>query len=214
MQNQKETVLVNVAGVVSPLVAATVTVTINPGGATATLFSDNGVTSVGNPLTTDPNGAYSFYAADGRYTVSIAKAGYTTITRDVILDDPVDVNTTRVATAVSANDAVPLQQAQAMVAAASTTVTPEIVAATYAQLTTDYDLLVNFAGTVTLTLLDPTLHAGRHLTIRTYQAQLVNSATANVTINGVLGSAILAAAVGKWVVMKSDGVHWEVLTNN
>lgn len=214
MQNKKETVLVNVAGVVSPLAGATVTVLTNPGATPATLFSDNGVTGIANPLTTDANGAYSFYAADGRYTVSIVKTGYTTITRDVILDDPSDVNTVRVVTAVSPNDAVPLQQAQAMVAAASTTVTPEITAAAYTQLVTDYDLLVNFAGTVTLTLLNPASYAGRHLTIRTYQAQTVNSASANISINGVVGSAILFAAVGKWAVLKSDGVNWEVLINN
>lgn len=214
MQNQKETVLVNVAGVVSPLVGATVTVRTNPGATPATLFSDNGVTGIANPIITDANGAYSFYAADGRYTLSIAKTGYTTIVRDIILDDPVDVNTVRVATAISANDAVPFQQAQAMVAAASSSVTPDITVAAYTQLTTDYDLFVNFAGTVTLTLLNPALYPGRHLTIRTYQAQLVNSATANISLNGVLSSAILVATVGKWVVLKSDGVIWEVLTNN
>lgn len=95
MQNKKETVLINTAGVISPLIGATVTVTVNPGGALATLFADNGVTGIVNPMTTDANGAYSFYAANGRYTTIIAKTGYTAITRDEILDDPADANVNR-----------------------------------------------------------------------------------------------------------------------
>jgi len=96
----------------------------------------------------------------------------------------------------------------------ATSVSPEVAAATYTQLTTDTDLLVNFAGTVTLTLLNPATYPGRYLTIRTYQAQLVNSASANVSVNGVVGSSILAATAGKWARLKSDGVNWEIITNN
>jgi len=96
----------------------------------------------------------------------------------------------------------------------ATSVSPEVAAATYTQLVTDTDLLVNFAGTVTLTLLNPATYPGRYLTIRTYQAQLVNSASANVSVNGVVGSSILAATAGKWAHLKSDGVSWEVITNN
>lgn len=96
----------------------------------------------------------------------------------------------------------------------ASSVSPEIAAATYTQLAADSDLLVNFAGTVTITLLNPATYPGRYLTIRTYQAQLVNSASANVSVNGVVGSSILAATAGKWARLKSDGVNWEVITNN
>lgn len=121
MQNKKETVLVNVLGVVSPLIGATVTVLTNPGATPASLFSDNGVTAMTNPFNTDANGAYSFYAADGRYTVNIVKAGYVAIAEDLILDDPNDVNITRVVTAVGATDAVPLAQVQSLIAALTAT---------------------------------------------------------------------------------------------
>lgn len=93
-------------------------------------------------------------------------------------------------------------------------VTAEVTAATYTQTVNDSDIFVNFAGTVTLTLLNPATYPGRYLSIRTYQAQLVNSASANVSVNGVVGSAILPATAGKWVTMKSDGTNWEVLANN
>lgn len=57
----------------------------------ASLFSDNGVTPTTNPVATDSDGYFSFYAADGRYTVSVVKTGYAgrTLT-DVLLEDPVD----------------------------------------------------------------------------------------------------------------------------
>jgi hypothetical protein len=93
-------------------------------------------------------------------------------------------------------------------------VTPEITTATYTQLETDSDLFVNYAGTSTITLLSAAAYVGRYLTIRTYQAQTVVSASANVSTNGVVGTSILAATAGKWATLKSDGTNWEVLSNN
>lgn len=60
-------------------------------GATATIYSDNGVTVASNPLTTDLNGYFEFYSADGRYTLEITGNGISprTIT-DVLLEDPTD----------------------------------------------------------------------------------------------------------------------------
>lgn len=58
-------------------------------GATATIYSDNGVTAASNPLTTDSKGHFEFYAANGRYTLEISGAGLTathTVT-DILLDD-------------------------------------------------------------------------------------------------------------------------------
>lgn len=73
-----------------PIQGATVTVTLAAGGAAA-LYSDNGTTALGsNVLTSDSSGEYVFYAASGRYTLTIAASGYTTTTRDVILLDPTD----------------------------------------------------------------------------------------------------------------------------
>lgn len=80
-----------------PLVAATAQVNTYPGGAPATIYSDNGITPVpGGTLTTDSNGRFSFYAADGHYQIVVSGSGITTQTiNDVILVDilPADLPT-------------------------------------------------------------------------------------------------------------------------
>lgn len=43
-----------------------------PVGTTATIYSDNGVTIAANPLTTDGNGHFQFYAANGRYQLAVS----------------------------------------------------------------------------------------------------------------------------------------------
>lgn len=60
-------------------------------GVTATIYSDNGVTTQANPITTDSNGRFAFYAADGRYSLTISKTGVIdtqTLTDIVFLGDP------------------------------------------------------------------------------------------------------------------------------
>jgi hypothetical protein len=72
---------------------ASVLVKTYPAGATATIYSDNGSTQQSNPITTDADGRFSFYAADGRYTLVISKSGVitqTTLTDAVHLWDPDD----------------------------------------------------------------------------------------------------------------------------
>lgn len=60
-------------------------------GATATIYSDNSVTTRVNPITTDVNGYFEFYAADGRYSLTITGNGIsTTIITDILLEDPAD----------------------------------------------------------------------------------------------------------------------------
>lgn len=54
---------------------ASVRVHTYPAGDLATIYSDNGVTATANPLTTDENGRFAFYAADGRYSLVIYGAG-------------------------------------------------------------------------------------------------------------------------------------------
>src|SRR2546430_15937887 len=76
-----------------PLVGASVQVNTFPGGVPATIYVDNGVTLQGNPITTDGNGRFAFYAADGHYSIVITKAGYTTQTiTDILLEDLADPN--------------------------------------------------------------------------------------------------------------------------
>jgi hypothetical protein len=54
-------------------------------GALATIYSDNGTTQQVNPLTTNEDGEYSFYAANGRYSLTITASGYDAQTRGGIV---------------------------------------------------------------------------------------------------------------------------------
>jgi len=85
-----------------PAVGVSVLVTAF-GGGSVTIYSDNGSTPRTNPITTDANGYFEFYAADGRYTLQISGTGISPRTiADVLLEDPQDGNpittTTLVAT--------------------------------------------------------------------------------------------------------------------
>jgi|SRR5882672_2386460 len=55
-----------------------------------TIYSDNGVTPIaGNSLQTDANGFFAFYAANGRYNISVSGSGITSYAiNDVLLYDP------------------------------------------------------------------------------------------------------------------------------
>lgn len=72
------------------LTGASVTVYTDSAHTTkATIYSDNGITQTTNPLTTDTDGEFSFYAADGRYYLGVSKTGITTqYLDDVLLFDP------------------------------------------------------------------------------------------------------------------------------
>jgi hypothetical protein len=60
-------------------------------GLPATLFSDNGVTPTANPLTTNTDGEYDFFAANGRYSLDIQIAGYAPQNKTgIILFDPAE----------------------------------------------------------------------------------------------------------------------------
>jgi hypothetical protein len=60
-------------------------------GATATIYSNNGVTTQTNPIVTGADGEYSFYAANGRYTVAISANGFTGESiSDILLYDPAE----------------------------------------------------------------------------------------------------------------------------
>jgi len=61
------------------IVGATVTVYRAGTTALAVIYSDDGVTQKANPFTTALDGIYDFYAANGRYDITITKTGYTSI---------------------------------------------------------------------------------------------------------------------------------------
>lgn len=74
------------------LVGASVMVYIGGTTTPATLYSDNGVTPTANPLTTNVDGEYAFYAANGTYTLVITAANYDSETKPgTVLFDPTDV---------------------------------------------------------------------------------------------------------------------------
>ena len=70
------------------LAGLSVLVKTYPAGATATIYSDDGVTLASNPLTTDLLGAFGFYAANGRYQLVVSGTGITSLTiSDILLED-------------------------------------------------------------------------------------------------------------------------------
>jgi len=65
-------------------------------GALAALYADaNGVSQIGNPVTTDSFGYYEFHAANGRYTFTITDSqANTVVLNDIQIDDTVPVSAT------------------------------------------------------------------------------------------------------------------------
>ena len=72
-----------------PLVGAAVLVQLYPSGTTAVIYAvDSTSTPVANPLGTDVNGQFSFYAANGRYQLTITPQGGVPYTlTDILLSD-------------------------------------------------------------------------------------------------------------------------------
>lgn len=88
----------------------------------------------------------------------------------------------------------------------------EVGAATYTMLPVDGTIIHSAACTDTLP--DATLYKGRIITIRTTSAAAITSASSNVSIDGVVGTAILSATAGKWCKLQSNGTNWVMIENN
>lgn len=67
-----------------PVVGAAVLIK-NAGGAVATIYEDDGITEADNPLYTDSNGFFSYYAADGEYSWEISISEAETVTIEGVL---------------------------------------------------------------------------------------------------------------------------------
>jgi hypothetical protein len=68
---------------------AIVVVRLYPSNVLATIYSDNGITPLPNPTTTDSLGLFNFFAADGTYSITCAKTGFATkVFNAVQLFDP------------------------------------------------------------------------------------------------------------------------------
>jgi hypothetical protein len=76
------------------VVGASVTVALFGSTTPTSIFSDSaGLVPRANPLTTDANGFFEFYAADGRYTLIVSATGFGTRTvTDILLEDPADAS--------------------------------------------------------------------------------------------------------------------------
>ena len=77
-------------------------------------------------------------------------------------------------------------------------------------------IICNRAGTITLTLPDPSKAGSRRINVRTYTANTVVSASSNVVgpTGGAAATAILAATAGKYATLVSDGTNWITVENN
>jgi hypothetical protein len=77
-------------------------------------------------------------------------------------------------------------------------------------------LIVNQAGSTTVTLPSAATWNGREIMIKTIQAQTVVSASSNVVprAGGAAGTAILAAAAGNWATLVSDGTNWQIMAGS
>lgn len=70
---------------------ALVTVKTYPAAVLATLYDDDGVTTIANPVTCDAYGRYSFRAVNGNYSLTFSGTRLVTYTKnDVLLFDPED----------------------------------------------------------------------------------------------------------------------------
>lgn len=92
MQKFIDTITASSNGTLVPLSAATVTVYAAGTSTLATLYATNSTsTAQTNPLTSSATGLVAFYAPDGRYDITVAKTGFSTVTiSDVLLEDPAD----------------------------------------------------------------------------------------------------------------------------
>lgn len=92
------------------ILSSEITVTNRVGGGLATIYSDDGVTELANPLTASGvDGTYEFYAANGRYDLSFNATGYIIESlTDVMLFDASEngalLNNTAGTTAPTVND--------------------------------------------------------------------------------------------------------------
>lgn len=87
---------------------------------------------------------------------------------------------------------------------------------TYSQVATDWSIIINYAGTHTITLLAASSYSGQTLLIKTITAHTVVSASSDVVplAGGSADTAILAATAGKWALLQSDGSNWVIMAGN
>jgi hypothetical protein len=93
---------------------------------------------------------------------------------------------------------------------------PPIKTVNFTWAATENSVIVAGAASVTATLPSASTFPGRELLLKTTAAFTVVSASSNVIpLNGgAAGTAILAATVGKWALLISDGTNWNIMAAN
>lgn len=78
---------------------------------------------------------------------------------------------------------------------------------------TEHQVICNGTGTITVTLPAASAWPGRQVSIKTIAAFTVVSASSNVVplAGGAAGTAILAATVGRFATLVSDGTNWIIM---
>ena len=97
---------------------------------------------------------------------------------------------------------------------ASVFTAPVTKTADYTIADTDTWIINNKTGSaMTLTFPAASAWVGREITVKNMQAQLVNSASANIVPidSTTAGTAILLNVIGNWATMVSDGTNWVIM---
>jgi hypothetical protein len=91
-----------------------------------------------------------------------------------------------------------------------------VTGSTHTVAATNNWIIVNYAGTCTVTLPAASSFTGREIMIKTITANEVISNASNVVplVGGSAGTAILAATAGKWATLVSDGSNWVIMQGN
>ena len=84
----------------------------------------------------------------------------------------------------------------------------------YTVVTDDFEIILNRATNITLTLPTPAIWPDRELFIKTIQAVTVDSATSNVAPIGdsALSTPILPATDGAWARLRCNGTNWIIMS--
>ena len=170
-------------------------------------------TSVSGYLTSTDWNTFNSKQAAGTYVTSVSVvsangfAGTVTtgatpaITLTTSITGLLKGNGTAISAAVANTDYVPL----------STVLTKT---ADYTITNTDMWIINNKTGSaLTLTFPAASSWTGRQITVKNMQAQLVNSASANIVPidSTTAGTAILLNVIGNWATLVSDGTNWVIM---
>jgi hypothetical protein len=184
-------------------VVASASVTVYAANTTtkATLYSDNGVTEITNPVTTNSKGQVGFYVGDGVYDLYVSGTNLTAYTlEDVTIYEPVGVTATQTLTNKTLTSPI--------ITFASATKTT-----TYTATAADFLLHCNATSAAfTLTLTAAALHTGKIFVIGKSDsgpnAVLVDG-NGSETINEVSG--IYLYLQHDYITIQSDGSNWKLL---